>query len=100
MSEKWDPTEHHDEYQAALMAYIDEKISKGATAVVKGGERNRDSEVTASNTIDLAAYLEKSIMASKGSKYSKTAESKKPAEKNAAKKAAKKIPRKASKKSA
>ncbi len=96
MSEKWDPSEHHDEYQAALMAYIEEKISKGATAVVKGGERDsdRDSGVTASNTIDLAAYLEKSILAGKGSKTSKDTESKKPATKTAAKKAAKKVAKK------
>jgi len=100
MSEKWDPTEHHDEYQAALMAYIDEKISKGATAVVKGGDRESESGVTASNTIDLAAYLEQSIMAGKGSKGSKAPESKKPAGKTTAKKAAKKVAKKSPQKSA
>jgi DNA end-binding protein Ku len=101
MSEKWDPSQHHDEYQAALMAYIEEKIAKGKTAVVKGGARDDDGGVTASNTIDLAAYLEQSIMAGKGSKGSKVPEPKKSASKTTAKKTAKKVPpKKAAKKSA
>ncbi len=104
MSEEWNPAEHHDEYQAALMAYIEEKISKGATAVVKGGERDSDAGVTASNTIDLAAYLEKSIMAGKTSKGPKNPAPSKNAPKTVAKpavkNAAKKVPKKAARKSA
>lgn len=91
MTEEWDPAKHHDEYQAALLAYVEKKIASGATAAVKGGERERDGSVTASNTIDLAAYLEKSLMAGKGSK---TATSAKPAGTKSAKKAAKKAAKK------
>ena len=65
---RWNPAEHHDEYQSALMAYIDEKVAKGATEVVKGGEKERDSGGIPTNTIDLAAYLEKSIMSGKRAK--------------------------------
>lgn len=98
MTEKWNPDEHHDQYQSALLAYIDDKVSKGATAVVKGGERERESGSTPSNTIDLAAYLEKSIMAGKGSKGSPT--DKPAAKKTSAKKSPKKAARKTAKKSA
>ena len=96
MTEKWDPAVHHDEYQAALMDYIEKKIAAGGTAVVKGGNRERsDGSVTASNTIDLAAYLEQSIKAGKPSA------AKPLAKKRAAKKAAAKKPtRKTARKSA
>lgn len=97
MTEKWNPEDHHDEYQSALMAYIEEKIANGDTAAVKGGEREREPGVTANNTIDLAAYLEKSILATKGSKGS---EVKKPAAKKTAGKAAKKTAKKTVKKTA
>jgi DNA end-binding protein Ku len=92
MTEKWNPAEHHDEYQAKLLAYIEEKISTGKTAAVKGGERERTGAVTATNTIDLAAYLEQSILAGKGGKGSPT--KKPPAGKPAAKKSAKKAAKK------
>ncbi len=102
MSEKWNPSEHHDEYQTALMAYIEDKIATGATAVVKGGGRESEAGVTANNTIDLAAYLEKSIMAGKGSKgaISKKPAPPKAAEKESAKPAAKKPAKKAAKRTA
>jgi non-homologous end joining protein Ku len=58
---------------------------------VKGGERDREAGV-ASNTIDLAAYLEQSIKGSKPA-AEKTG-------KPSAKKAAKKTAKKAAKKSA
>jgi DNA end-binding protein Ku len=95
MTEDWNPANYHDEYQQALLDYIEKKVASGGSAAVKGGERERnDGSVTASNTIDLAAYLEQSI---KGGKAGKAADPKKPA----AKKAAKKNPaKKAAKKSA
>ena len=97
MTEEWDPEQHHDEYQAALMAYIEKKIATGGTAAVKGGDRERaDGSVTASNTIDLAAYLEQSIKGGKPT-AAKSTGPKKPAAKKAAKKPAGK---KAAKKSA
>jgi DNA end-binding protein Ku len=96
MTEEWNPEDHHDEYQAKLMEYIDEKIKKGASAAVKGGDREKEGSVTASNTIDLASYLEQSILGGKGSKSGGAA----PAKKSAAKKAAKKVTKKASAKKA
>ncbi|MCW1925736.1 hypothetical protein OKA05_24475 [Luteolibacter arcticus] len=68
MTEEWDPAMRHDEYQAALLAYVEHKVASGATAAVKGGERDRDGSVTANNTIELAAYLEKSLLEKKPSK--------------------------------
>lgn len=105
MTEKWDPAEHHDEYQSALMAYIDGKIAKGATAVVKGGEKERESGGgTSGNTIDLAAYLEKSIMDGKRTKSpattGKSSGKKSGARKSTARKTAKKAARKSAKKAA
>jgi DNA end-binding protein Ku len=88
MTEDWNPAEHHDKYQAELQRYIDEKIAKGGVAQVKGGDREREGPV-ATNTIDLAAYLEKSI---KGSKPARGPA--KPAAKKAAKKATKKMAKK------
>jgi DNA end-binding protein Ku len=97
MTEEWDPATHHDEYQAAPMEYIEKKIASGGTAAVKGGDRERsDGRVTASNTIDLAAYIEQSLKGGKPAAVKSTG-TKKPAAKKAAKNAAGK---KAAKKSA
>ena len=91
MTQDWDPKEHHDEYQAELQRYIEEKISKGGVARVKGGEREREGPV-ATNTIDLAAYLEESIKGSKAATPAKVGKpaAKKAVDKKAAKKAVKK----------
>ncbi|MCW1886011.1 Ku protein [Luteolibacter flavescens] len=98
MTEEWDPSEHHDEYQQALLDYIEKKAASGKTAAVKGGDRDKDEgKVAATKVIDLAAYLEQSL---KG-KSTKTAKKKPDAKKAPAKKAAaKKAAKKARKKSA
>ncbi|WP_035610940.1 Ku protein [Haloferula sp. BvORR071] len=99
MTEKWNPAEHHDEYQKALQTYVDQKIASGATSIVKGGHRERDT-APATNMIDLAAYLEQSIKTGTGAKAkaAATKATSKPTAKKPA--AAKKAAKKAAKRSA
>ena len=94
MTEEWNPAEHHDEYQAALVDYIEKKIASGKTAAVKGGSRDRDeAPATGGKVVDLAAYLEQSIRAGKKEKPSAPA-GKKPPSKSVAKKTGKKAAKK------
>jgi DNA end-binding protein Ku len=92
MSTKWDPKDFHDEYRAALMDYIDKKISKGDTVddVKKAAD---DEEMPKGKVVDLAEYLERSV----GQKKST---GKQPAAKKAAKKAAKHAKKAVTKKTA
>ena len=100
MTEEWNPAEHHDEYQQALMDYIEKKIAAGKTAAVKGGDRERqEAPAAGSNVVDLASYLEKSIMAGKSAAKGEEAPKGKSAKK-AAKKSAKKTGKSSTKKSA
>lgn len=97
MTEEWKPEEHHDEYQAALMAYIEQKLAAGKTAAVKGGGRDRDqAAATGGNVVDLAAYLEQSIKGSQSKPTAASPKKKTPAArtKPVAKKAARKVAKK------
>lgn len=93
MTEEWKPEDHHDEYQAALLEYIDKKLAQGASAVVKGGDRREEPSIGGGNVVDLAEYLQKSLKAGGKSKPAPKGPAK-PAAKKAAKKAAKRAAKK------
>ena len=60
MTAQWDPADFQDTYQEDLMARIKEKIKKGETKEITEPSSDGDS-VPASNVIDLASILQKSI---------------------------------------
>lgn len=57
MTEKWDPHRYTDEYASALMKLIRHKVKSGGRSLPVKAERSRP----ASNVIDLAAVLQKSL---------------------------------------
>jgi DNA end-binding protein Ku len=57
MTEKWDPRRYTDEYASALMKLIRRKIESGGRSLPVKSEKRRP----ASNVIDLAAILQKSL---------------------------------------
>ncbi len=79
MSGKWNPEAYHDEYREALMDFIGKKISEGDTVADVKESDDGDRRGRATNVVNLAEYLEKSLG---GRKTKRTA-------KKAAKKAAK-----------
>lgn len=93
MTEKWKPQEFHDEYRESLMEFIEKKVAGGeAVDDVKEGDSEDDN---ASNVLNLADYLERSVRNNGGKKTTKPS-----AKKSAAKKAVKKAPKKTVKKHA
>jgi DNA end-binding protein Ku len=73
MSEKWDPERYTDEYKSALMKLIDKKIESGGKSL----PTSKPESKRATNVIDLAAVLQRSLQeAGKGK-----SEAKKPAKK-------------------
>jgi len=62
MTEKWDPRRYTDEYASALMKLIRRKIESGGRSLPAAATKHRP----ASNVIDLAAILQKSLDASGG----------------------------------
>ena len=92
MTEKWSPTDFHDEYREALMDYIEAKVSRGDT-VDDLKEPDKDSRETSDgNVLDLAEYLQRSLKG--GSSTVKKTSKSKAGTTGAAKKAAKKAPKK------
>lgn len=61
MTEKWDPAAFKDTYHQDLMARIREKIKKGETKEITEASHDKEEEPGATNVIDLAALLKKSI---------------------------------------
>lgn len=57
MTEKWDPRRYTDEYASALMKLIRRKIESGGRSLPAKATRHR----AASNVIDLASILQKSL---------------------------------------
>lgn len=93
MTEKWKPQEFHDEYRESLMDFIEKKVAGGeAVDDVKEGDSEDDN---ASNVLNLADYLERSVRNNGGKKATKPS-----AKKSAAKKAVKKASKKTVKKHA
>jgi len=101
MTTTWKPDRFEDEYREALMDYIEKKIRKGGTvADVKGGAKDEGPDAT--NVVDLADYLERSIKKPAAKDGSEPSPKRAAAKKAAARKAApaKKTARKAAKKKA
>jgi DNA end-binding protein Ku len=66
MSEDWDPDRYTDEYRSALMKLIDRKIASGGKALPAEGHPAK----RATNVIDLAAVLQRSLSEAGKSKKS------------------------------
>jgi DNA end-binding protein Ku len=100
MTEDWEPEEYHDEYRAALMDFIERKVSRGESVedVKQGGKEDRKAD-SDGNILDLADYLERSIKKEKPAPK-KTTKPKPAARKTAKKDAAKKSTSRKGRKSA
>lgn len=61
MTEKWNPASYEDSYHEDLMARIHEKIKKGETKEIVEASSDEAGEPRATNVIDLAALLKRSI---------------------------------------
>jgi DNA end-binding protein Ku len=75
MAAKWEPEKYRDEYRDALMELLEEKASKGDIA--EGGEPKKPKRREASNVIDLAELLRKSMQEGSTKKLAKEGSSKK-----------------------
>jgi DNA end-binding protein Ku len=64
MTEKWDPGRYTDDYRSALMKLIDRKVKSGGKELPKGGEAPK----RATNVIDLASVLQRSLQEATGPK--------------------------------
>lgn len=99
MTEKWKPADFQDEYRAALMEHIEQKIQGGETiADVK--DSSGDEESTDGNVVDLAEYLRRSVADRKPAMKKSAKNAPKKSAKTPAKKSVKKPARKTSKRSA
>jgi DNA end-binding protein Ku len=57
LTDKWDPNKYHDEYSAALMKVIDEKIASGGKELP--AQRKKAAPTT--NVVDIVAMLQQSL---------------------------------------
>ena len=75
MSGEWDPEKYKDDYKAALMEVIEEKIAAGGKEISKG---KKPAKVKPTNVIDLVSVLQKSLQqhGSTGRKAKKSSKSK------------------------
>ena len=74
MSESWDPERYTDEYKSALMKLIDRKIESGGKALPSSEHKKK----SATNVIDLASVLQRSLQEAGKTKPAKKAKTKKP----------------------
>lgn len=74
---EWNPSQYHDEYREQLLAWIEAKAEKGEVSAI--AHQEEDAEPAATNVVDLAELLRKSIGKGKDSKP--TEKPKKPAPK-------------------
>lgn len=81
MTQKWDPSQYHDEYREALMSYIDKKIASGD---VSESPEYAEDEEDAPEPINIMEALKRSV-AHAGSADRKPAPSKKSAKKSSKK---------------
>lgn len=65
MSSKWDPSEYHDEYREALMAWIDKRIESGEVERIADVEAPADDE-DIQGPYNIMDALQKSVAASGG----------------------------------
>lgn len=89
MTDKWNPSQYHDDYRESLLDFIEKKIAGGDVADdVKQPDHDKDDG--GGKVLDLAEYLERSIKKpSDGAPpLKRAAAAKKPAAKKTAKKAA------------
>ncbi len=78
MSSKWDPEKYHDDYRAALLDVIEEKVESGGKEIAAKPKEKK----TSTKVIDLVAVLQQSLAQSQGVQ-------KKPAAKSSSKRGAK-----------
>lgn len=98
MSAKWDPADYQDEFKAAIMHLVEQKVKAGKTATVI--EPKEEAPAYADNVIDLTELLQRSLKG-RGKNAKKTPAKKTVPKKTAARKVvARKTPPKRARKAA